>query len=277
MVLSLLRHANQKPPIGPLSIDIGNPLTQGLAGFWIANEYGSRKLNDYSGNQKNMSMGTGKISSDIWQTSRFGPALSTPVTANYFHLGPTGSEIVANTPFTLFATLIHDSTVSVSHEFLGFRIGPNQTTLTWDTNQYKFFVTLDSSAHFATSSSFAPPLGLNSGDYITVAGTWDGATAHLYINGVLDPGAGPTNTGTSGFITDASEYFGILFGNGSGVVSTLTLLNAGIWHRVLSNSEFGILTYENYPMFQARPLQRWISVAASTITTTRLPIARGSQ
>jgi hypothetical protein len=75
---------NQKPLLGEL-IDYGNPLSQGLVGFWLMNEGGGNKVHDLSGNDVNFTF-NGDV---IWGANERGSVLEFPGTNDYIESTPT--------------------------------------------------------------------------------------------------------------------------------------------------------------------------------------------
>lgn len=252
MPLTLLPHATQKPPVGPLTVDIGNPLSGGLVFASPLTEYGSNVVNDYSPGYA----GTGALkATPPWQSGSLGAQLGFDGTTQYVDFGTAPAARTA-AKLSIVAWIVHRGTVS-ARAMVGWFQSSATTYEFRLTDTHKLELLKEASASLGVSTGTVP-----SNTLTQVGVTYDGTNGLFYVDGAQ--GSSFTSTNTFSYaasdnirIASQSGASGSEFFNGS-------IAAVYIWNRVLSAGEMASITAEPFQLFRTRPIQRWFVVGGQT-------------
>lgn len=254
MAITAFRHAVQKPLPGPLKLDAGHELAQGLAADWVMNEYGSNTVVDSLGR------GLGTITGSVpWVSGPQGAALSfSGNVANYVSIADGGTTSFTNQDFTILITF--KSTFTGQQALLSFADATGGTG-GWEVFHGIAGDTTGKLYYSTTASPWEAPITKN-----TVDGNWhtcviviNSAGSTGYFDGVM-----------SAVVSDASDRPPAWTGTKYiGVRQNLTnpftgqIARVAMWGRALTTADVARLYAEPYAMYQARPIQKWFFVSTN--------------
>lgn len=266
MPLTLLRHATQKPPPGPLKLDIGHPLSQQLAFATILNDYGNGTPGEL------LTRVAGSLTGS-WASTPYGSAASLTAATDGINFGNNPAWAPGTNPFTIVA-FANPTASSQSSGLWSRRANGGGTAIILGANLASnggglngVLGTYNASPVLAAQSTSTTVIN---GGYHQFAVTRTGVTVALYSDAVsLAVTLG--NAGNVNYTATDSVFVGT-FGNGNAALSGYQLNGQAVyayyWNRALSAAEIASLYAEPYAMFQTRPLQRWFVLAAGTHSAT---------
>ena len=263
--LTLLRHAVQKPPLGPLKLVAGHPLAQGLVGSWLFNDFGSSPASVVNPHDQLAITGA-----NPWGSSIEGPAVNMAAAPQQLRLASPSSALLSTSTATLYwrgvilgagggSTLPRLFSIEANNTnaspFIGIGIYRETTG--------NLSVGLDPGGAGATLISnvvSSPPTNT----VIDLAVVFNSATGTtVYYNG-----SQVATNATTGALSYTSTACLISNGisNGTGDTTNHANICAHIYNRALTAAEVGQLHAEPYAMFQARPVQKWFVLAGASTT-----------
>ncbi len=220
---------------------------QALVGLWLFDVGSGKEAKDVSGRGHN-----GKIIGDVvWVDGKFGMALEFPGTLTDYVEVESTPELEITDQITLMGWI--QTTVTPSADIVGKDDGSDRNYNIHVADSGKLF--LDGGGRAAMPGT-TPIIDSN---WHHVAGTWDGDTARIYINGVEEastPYAGPINT------SDVPVKIG-LRGNGEGVdrvftgiIDEVAIFNVGL-------SEEDVQNLMNNGLGQLAPVEPYGNLATT--------------
>jgi hypothetical protein len=195
-----------KPPPG-CQIDYGHPINAGLVGYWLFNEKGGTRLNDYSGygNHGTLTNFAFSGSTSNWVGSPMGGALNWDgsndlITINNFNVGtrrtysfwvnattlPSGGNLV---------TIIGKRLVGATNEMAIYMNSSGQT---------RFILYGGSSPLPTLIVNSTSTTGVVTGKWNHIVWTYDNITVNTYLNGRLDK-----STAVAGTPYNSTEIYNI--------------------------------------------------------------------
>lgn len=260
MPLTLLRHATQKPPMGPLKLDAGHPLAQGLVLALVINETGSQVINDAVGRNLLTKQG-----SPTWgSVAGSGLGLSTTTGGAGFQVAAP-SSVAMQPPLTIVWKGVYIGGAAANAGIFGVTFTNSDTSpflaysLEWDNGT--------PSPRFAFNDgsfeSVVPAISVAAGSSLWLAGVHTGSLQFFYQQ---DPYTANTAAGQK--TLPISYGSPILYLGGVSYVSRTPAVFhevAHIYNRALSSAELAWLKAEPYSMFQTRPLQRWFTIPGGVV------------
>lgn len=250
MPLTLLRHATQKPPIGPQKLNIGNPLSKKLAAYWVLNEQGSATIYDAVRGLTG-SLGTGVS----WTSSVAGPALAFTGVSTQIISGSGGLEDIASNPYTVIARYL--VTADIDNNFY-FQIGSAFST--------------DKLLHLGDSFSQATRFNLFSDDSVINWSSKQLGNVHEVVTTQANDASNTKTVYLDGVQQATATATGLFSGDGSWKIGGVpagswyfngTLMHVAVYGRALTAAEVRTFYAEPYAMFQTRPVQRWFTVVGA--------------
>jgi len=231
---------NQKPCLG-LQVNWGHPLARGLVGLWLFNEGSGGQVFDLSGNNKKGIFG----GHTAWISDKDGLALIFDGDGDYVDVGDLGIDTTK--PFTVIVKVKRQN---ADGTYAGVVSTAKSTDETGYALVFKDVGTSTVPSFFSGNSVAWNYVDADSscvqGEYITMAGVYDGSTKHLYINGVKQAA-----TATVGITSSNSALkFGLYYSN----LQTSLELNGNIsyvchYNRALLASEVALRYREPFCMF----------------------------
>lgn len=251
---TLLRHATQKPPIGPLKLDIGHPLARsmGLCSAYVLSEFGSALVNDAI----RPGIGTATLSGSTaptWVSSSGGPALNFVAASSQLITVPNTPGLPGGTPVTVTAQFTV-STFAADRKIVAWWLTPANWLLAAQADGTLLWVFGSVSNALQLGSSAAGTIVANK---LYTAVCWsDGTTG----------GSGAILNGVNQSLTWAPDNAGIAAGNtGNIMIGAATdggFHNGTVGLVLIGNRSCGPaaalqICAEPYCMFQAMPDRRW--------------------
>lgn len=244
MSLTLFRHAAQKPRLGPLSLDLGNPLTDNLIRAYLFNDV-NEVPTDYSVKRQVMTYNNG---TPTWTSGLRGTALNLAA-APWLDIGILGTAPASWVGLiTPTVSLTGDdrimSTISGGSSLGGStRMGAGGIWEVWSGSAWN---------QIGPSNTFVV------GTPVTLCAVYDtGGTTTGYVNGILG------GSGTSNFDFGSDDAgIGARYVNSFGNNPNMSVECWYVFNRTLSAAEAALLSLNPYAIWLQRPLQRWWSIQA---------------
>ncbi len=242
MALGTAQHRQQKPLLGyPLSPT--HPYAQGLVALWTLSEGAGGTVSDATGNPAQA--GTLTATGATWGTAQLGSEVVFAGTTGHQIDCGLSSAIGTLTQLTVIAWV--RPTVTTRCDWAG-HIGSGAANFAF--GLVSGIVASKFSMYVATAvsnfSSGGSSQTLSVGQLVCAAGTYDGTTVSVYVNGVLGSSAAPAiavNTAAAGHFTIGSTSVH----GATGGVSAVFLYN-----RALSPAEIEVLFLDPFVMFPPR-------------------------
>jgi hypothetical protein len=227
--------------------------SSGLVGYWSFDEGAGTTAYDSSGNGNNGTL----INSPVWSAGKYGSALTFDGTTNYVEM--SNSSVLNNANFTIEAWIFINADVNQTQA----RIVSKQET---GSKSYSFDIfgngyggstgnqLLLSIGTGATWINFLSTTHLSNRTWYHVAGTQEGTSSKIYINGQLDKN-GTTATQT----TDNNGVLTVGCQKQTGTSTTFffngTIDDVRIYNRALSQQEIqGDMAVPEFPTLLLAPL-----------------------
>lgn len=263
MPVSTLLSKTQKPPFGPLKLDFGHPLAQGLVGFFALNEFGNQVVFDLlAGVAPSLAGGA------TWD-SRSGRSGLLTNAAGALATVATPTRLQLQLPISIVWRGAYLGGQDANAFIFGSSYSNN------DTNPYVCYnLDFDGSSNIRlgwnngstqTINSAAPATG-----QLWLGGTLAAASQALYIN---DPFTAAATASVAGASISYGATTQITFGGYAGVSRNAAVLHevGHVYNRVLSTAELAWLKAEPYSMIQTQPLRRWAPAAAAAFDPATVP------
>jgi hypothetical protein len=263
MPLTLLRHATQKPPTGPLKLDVGHPYAAGLELWYLGSERSGPNIQDFAtlrpGRKGALAGGAS------WTPGKIGGgALKFASATDIVNIGTAHglpSSATQAWTFSLWANW-HDTTAaSQTLIAAGYAGAPFSVELVNSGGLYLRYAYGGGTGTFLHRED-TWPLDTWRHIFITDDGLGNTNSSSLWINGV--PTAWETGTETGAHVTSYDSYGMSLGARQPFVDNNLNgqIDNVMVWSRALPPAAATAFYTEPFHLAQPRPVQRWFVIAS---------------
>jgi hypothetical protein len=263
MPLTLLRHATQKPPTGPLKLDVGNPYAAGLELWYLGSERSGPNIQDFAtlrpGRKGALAGGAS------WTPGKIGGgALKFASATDMVNIGTAHglpSSATQAWTFSLWANWHDTTTATQTLIAAGYAGAPFSVELVNSGGLYLRYAYGGGTGTFLHRED-TWPLDTWRHIFITDDGLGNTNSSSLWINGV--PTAWETGTETGAHVTSYDSYGVALGARQPFVDNNLNgqIDNVMVWSRALPPAAATTFYTEPFHLAQTRPLQRWFVVAS---------------
>lgn len=240
-------------PLKGIQLDYSNPLTKGLAGYWLMNEGGGNTVYDISGNGHH-----GTITGATWTGGKFGSALSFDGSNNVDTGWDAGKDLSA---FSVVAWVYPQASSDGDYYIVDQSAGSYSLALRHDkdNNQVEAFC-------FSGAGTLHGVLMTGSSTFMAntwyhVAYTYNASGSVLYLNAVSkDTGDGADN------LRDGTEtlHIGSEYDDSDAFIGLID--NVEIFDRALSASEVQSLHTAPFQMFERDESYMYVSAGEAPTT-----------
>ena len=251
---------NQKPLSGDL-LDYGEPLSDGLVGFWLFNEGSGNKVFDLSGNGN-----TGSLIADThFVPGKFGSALDFDGTGDYVEKSNPSFKDATRGSISLWFRLgnVGDASSEVLLSLSNAGSADDEFTIQWIggvSDFIRLYMTLNGTAVLRLETSGT----ITDSNWHHYAITSDGSTVKAYIDGSIQILTETIGSNTGQWFADATDAdtlsMGIVQRNVNLGDFTGQIDHTMFYNRALSASEIALLYQEPFRMIRTK--RRRIGVVA---------------
>jgi len=232
--------------------------TKGLVGFWPFYEGSGNKVLDLSGNNN-----TGTFSGDVsWVSGKHGSAVYFAGDTDYISIGDKPT-LEGMSQLTVIAGV--KPTDCTGQQIV---IGKDSS---WILEVYSERMRFRTWTGGGEVSIFSNVNTLLDGVWTHIAGVYDGANNHTYVNGIynlsgaqtgiINSNPAPIAIGTYGSVPSALEFLG-------------SMSYVMIYNRALSLSEIALLYQKPFCMFERDPIELWSAATLGAAPPVGIPILR---